>query len=287
MLSYRHAFHVGNHADVFKHLVLDLLARALLSKDKPFFYLDTHAGAGRYNLHSDMARKNREFESGIARLWNVDLPPEAVRQYLEAVRVTNPGRELRWYPGSPRMVRARLRARDRMTLCELHPTEAKLLTAEFAGDKQVRVEAIDGYQGLKGVLPPLERRGLVHIDPAYELKDERRRLLAAVKEGYRRWATGMFAVWYPIQDRATAQDFLRRFQKLDIPKVLVVEFSVLDEQAFRLNGSGMLIINPPWKLEEQLNAVLPWLWETLAVAGQGGYRVEWLSGERPRQDHEA
>lgn len=287
MLSYRHAFHVGNHADVFKHLVLDLLVRALLSKDKPFFYLDTHAGAGRYNLNSDMARKNREFESGIARLWNVELPPAAVRQYLESVRVTNPGRELRWYPGSPRLVRARLRARDRMTLCELHPTEAKLLTAEFAGDTQVRVEAIDGYQGLKAFLPPLERRGLVHIDPAYELKDERRRLLAAVKEGYRRWATGMFAVWYPIQDRATAQDFLRRFQKLDIPKVLVAEFSVLDEQAFRLNGSGMLIINPPWKLEEQLNAVLPWLWETLAVAGQGGYRVEWLSGERPRQDHEA
>lgn len=280
MLSYRHAFHAGLHADVFKHLVLTLLVRALLAKEKPFFYLDTHAGPGRYHLGSDMALKNREFESGIARLWNLDGAPDAVRQYLAAVRVTNPGRELRWYPGSPRIVRPFLRARDRMTLCELHPTESRLLAHEFAGDRQVRVEAVDGYQGLRACLPPLERRGLVHIDPAYELKDERRRLLAAVKDGYQRWATGMFAVWYPIQDRATVTDFLRRFGRLKIPKVLVAELSVLAEQPFRLNGSGMLIINPPWHLEEELQAVLPWLWQTLAVDGQGGYRVEWLAGER-------
>jgi 23S rRNA (adenine2030-N6)-methyltransferase len=120
----------------------------------------------------------------------------------------------------------------------------------------------------------------VHIDPAYELKDERRRLLDTVKEGYKRWATGLFAVWYPIQDRATADDFLRRFKRLGLPKVLVAEFAVLPEEPFRLNGSGMIIINPPWRLDEQLNSVLPWLWEKLAVDGQGGWRAEWLAGER-------
>lgn len=280
MLSYRHAFHAGIHADVFKHLVLTLLVRSLLHKEKPFFYLDTHAGAGRYHLNSEMARKNREYESGISRLWNVENPPEAVREYLAAVRTTNPGDDLRVYPGSPRIVRPFLRERDRMALCELHPTDAKLLAAEFACDRQVRVEHLDGYQGLKALLPPPERRGLVHIDPAYELKDERRRLLDAVKEGYKRWATGLFAVWYPIQDRATADDFLRRFKRLGLPKVLVAEFTVLPDEAFRLNGSGMIIINPPWRLDEQLNSVLPWLWEKLAVDGQGGWRAEWLAGER-------
>jgi 23S rRNA (adenine2030-N6)-methyltransferase len=279
MLSYRHAFHAGNHADAFKHLVLTLLVRSLLNKDKPFFYLDTHAGAGRYNLNSEMARKNREYETGIARLWNEAHPPEAVREYLAAVRTTNPGRELRWYPGSPRIVRPFLRPKDRMVLCELHPNEAKLLSAEFTGDRQARVENLDGYQALKALLPPPERRGLVHIDPSFELKDERKRLLEAVKEGYRRWATGIFAVWYPIQDRATADDFLNRFKRLGIPKTLVAEFTVLPDQAFRLNGSGMIVINPPWRLDEQLKGVLPWLWEKLAEERQGGWRVAWLAGE--------
>jgi 23S rRNA (adenine2030-N6)-methyltransferase len=283
MLSYRHAFHAGNHADIFKHFVLSLLVRSLLHKDKPFFYLDTHAGAGRYNLNSEMARKNREHAGGIVRLWQEKHPPEAIKEYLNAVHVTNPGRELRWYPGSPRIVRPYLRAKDRMVLCELHPNESKLLAAEFAGDRQVKVEAVDGYQALRALLPPLERRGLVHIDPSFELKDERRRLLAAVKEAYRRWATGMFAVWYPIQDRATAEDFLRRFARLGLPKTLVAEFNVLPDEAFRLNGSGMIVINPPWQLEQQLRASLPWLWEKLAVNGQGSWRVKWLAGERAGQ----
>jgi 23S rRNA (adenine2030-N6)-methyltransferase len=281
MLSYRHAFHAGLHADVFKHLVLTLLVRSLLNKDKPFFYLDTHAGAGRYNLNSEMALKNREHEGGIARLWNAANPPEAVGDYLAVVRVANPGPGLRWYPGSPRIVRPLLRDKDRMTLCELHPGDSRLLGHEFAGDRQVRVEPMDGYQALKALLPPPERRGLVHIDPAYELKDERRRLLAALQEGYKRWATGMFAVWYPIQDRATADDFLRRFRRLGIPKALLAEFSVLPDAPFRLNGSGMIVVNPPWHLDEQLKGALPWLWERLAVGQQGRWRVEWLADERP------
>jgi len=280
MLSYRHGFHAGNHADVFKHLVLTLLIRSLLNKTKPFFYLDTHSGAGRYDLGSAMARKNREYETGIGPLWKLKDVPEAVRDYLEAVRALNSDDKLRVYPGSPRIVRHVLRPGDRMALAELHPNEVKVLSEEFAGDKQVKIYHLDGHQALKALLPPPERRGLVLIDPAFELKDERRRLLDALKEGYRRWATGIYAVWYPIQDRATADDFLRRLQRTGIRKVLVAEFSILDpDETLRLNGSGMVIINPPWKLEEELRSLLLWLWEKLAVDGQGTWRVEWLVGE--------
>ncbi len=279
MLSYRHAYHAGNHADVFKHLVLTLLVQSLLKKEKPFFLLDTHAGAGRYHLGSEMARKNREFASGIERLWPLSQVPEEIAHYLEAVRTTNPGQELRWYPGSPRILRHFLRPQDRMVLSELHPNEAREITREFAGDRQVRVEATDGYQTLKALLPPRERRGLVHIDPAYELKDERRRVLEALAEGYRRWATGLFAVWYPIQDRASADDFLRRLGRLGLPKVLVAEFCVMPEEAFHLTGSGMILVNPPWQLDEQLKRVLPWLGQHLAVNGQGSWRVIWLGSE--------
>jgi 23S rRNA (adenine2030-N6)-methyltransferase len=281
MFSYRHAFHAGNHADVFKHLVLTLLVRELLNKDKPFFYLDTHSGAGRYDLDSELARKNREYQSGIGRLWTARDVPAEVADYLAAVRELNPdGAAPRHYPGSPRIVRRLLRPQDRMVLCELHPTEIRVLTDEFAGDRQVRVHPEDGYHSLKALLPPPERRGLVHLDPAYELKDERRRLLEAVKTGYARWATGIYAVWYPIQDRATADEFLRRLAKTGIRKLLVADFRVLNEtDTPRLNGSGMVIVNPPWKLEEKLREVLPWLWKTLAPAGEGGWRVEWLVGE--------
>lgn len=279
MLSYRHAFHAGNHADVFKHLVLTLVIRALLVKEKPFVFMDTHAGAGRYHLGSGMARKNWEYESGIHRLWSQPDPPEAIQHYLAAVRTTNPGKALTWYPGSPRIVRHFLRPRDRMALCELHPNEALLLAREFQGDQQVRVEPMDGYAALKAWLPPRERRGLVHLDPAYELKDERRRLLEALAEAHHRWATGIYAVWYPIQDRATADDFLRRCKRLGIPRVLVAELTVLNEEPLHLIGSGMLLINPPWQLDERLNQTLPWLWETLSVGGAGGWRTQWLTGE--------
>lgn len=281
MLSYRHAFHAGNHADVFKHCVLGLVLRSLLRKDKPFVFIDTHAGAGRYRLDSDMAGKNREFESGIQRLWRLTDVPEAVQAYLAAVRTTNPGRELVWYPGSPRIARHFLRPQDRMALCELHPSDARLMAREFEGDRQVRVEACDGYQALKALLPPRERRGLVHIDPAYELKDERRRVLEAITDACRRWPTGIYAIWYPIQDQATADDFRHRLQRLKIPKMLAAEFRVLPDEPFRLNGSGMILINPPWQLDTELEVTLPWLWQHLAHQGQGGWRVDWLTGETP------
>jgi 23S rRNA (adenine2030-N6)-methyltransferase len=280
MLSYRHAFHAGHHADVFKHWVLSLLVRSLLNKDKPFFYLDTHSGAGRYRLDSAMAQKNREYSTGIARLWSVKEAPWAVKDYLQIVRSLNPDDELLWYPGSPGIVRHFLRANDRMFLCELHPTEVEALAAEFARDRQVKVERVDGYIGLKAQLPPKERRGLIHIDPAFELPEEWHRLLEALKDGHRRWPTGIFAIWYPLQDRFATDDFLRRLKRTGIHKILLAEFSILNPtETLRLLGSGMAIINPPWQLDEQLRSGLPWLWEQLAVEGQGGFKVEWLVGE--------
>jgi 23S rRNA (adenine2030-N6)-methyltransferase len=280
MLSYRHAFHAGNHADVFKHLVLTLIVRSLKDKDKPFFCLDTHSGAGRYDLHSDLARKNREYETGIAKLRNRQGLPEICSDYITAVAAVNPGGGSRYYPGSPRILRHCLRPGDRLALCEIHPREVETLNAEFTGDKQVKVHELDAYQSLKALLPPPERRGLVHIDPAYELKDERQRLLDAVKEGYCRWPTGIYAVWHPIQDRYAADDFLRRFQRLGIRKMLAAELSVLDQdESQRLVGSGMVVINPPWKLEGQLHELLPRLWEVLSMKRQGGHRVAWLAEE--------
>ena len=283
MLSYRHGYHAGNHADVFKHIVLSLLVRSLLTKEKPFFYLDTHAGAGRYHLESTLPSKNREFESGIASLMNHgDAPPE-LSDYFAAIAVLNHGGGFLDYPGSPCIVRSMLRSGDRMSLCELHPRDLEALQWVFSGERRVCVSQMDGYQAIRAQLPPLERRGLVHIDPAYELKDERKRLLEALREGHRRWATGMYAVWYPIQDRYVADDFLKRVQRSRIPRILMSEFSVLQQtEELRMIGSGMLVINPPWKLEEQLRGVLPWLWERLAVKGQGGYRVKWLVEEANR-----
>jgi 23S rRNA (adenine2030-N6)-methyltransferase len=281
MLSYRHGFHAGNHADVLKHLTLSLLLQSLLKKEKPFFFMDTHGGAGRYVLNAEWALKNKEFESGIGRIWQRSSLPDGLSPYLEAVRTTNPGSLLRWYPGSPRIARHFLRPQDRMVVAELHPKESRELEREFEGDRQVKVEALDGYQSLKAHLPPKERRGLIHIDPAYELKDERRRVLEALLDATRRWATGIFAVWYPIQDGATRDEFLKRVEKLKIPRTLVVELMVRPEEAFQLNGSGMILVNPPWQIDEELISLLPFLSDLLGEGGQGSWHLQWLNGELP------
>lgn len=277
MLSYRHVFHAGNHADVLKHCVLSLIVKALCGKDKPFFYLDTHAGAGSYDLASVAAGKNCEYESGITRLLDQKQSHPLCDAYLSAVLLMNPERQLRFYPGSPRVVRSLLREDDRMVLCERHPRDMDILKNEFAGDGAVRVLGTDGYQALKTLLPPPERRGMVLIDPAYESRDEWQHLLAGIQEAHRRWPTGIIAIWYPVQDRYTADELLRKIKRLGIPKTLMVELSVLQqEEVMRMTGSGMIIINPPWKLESQMGDLLSWLWEMLSVKQQGGYRVSWL-----------
>ncbi len=278
MLSYRHAFHAGNFADVFKHVLLLQLLQALRCKDKPFCVLDTHAGAGRYDLHSTAALKNRESADGISRLWHQpELGPE-LNAYRDRVRALNPDGELRYYPGSPLLIRALLRPHDRLILTELHPSDHRLLKAEFAGDRQSAVHHADGYTSLKAFLPPAERRGLVFIDPAFELRDEFDRLLEAVQVIHRRWTGGMIALWYPILDRAPSLRWQHALQELAIPAILCAELGVQPYDApFGLHGCGMVIINPPWRLDETLNRLLPELLQRVQVGESGQTRLEWLT----------
>lgn len=278
MLSYRHAFHAGNFADVFKHVLLIQLIRALQCKDKPFRVFDTHAGAGRYDLHSAPARKNREYQNGIGQLWDQSALGPELREYREQVRVLNPDGALREYPGSPRLIRTLLRPEDRLTLIELHPGDYPALKAEFTGDRQVAVHHADGYASLKAFLPPPERRGLVFIDPAFELRNEFDRLVEAVQTMHWRWATGMAAIWYPILDRAPSLRFQRNLQQLGIPAILCAELGLYPyDQPVGLHGCGMIVINPPWKLDETLNRLLPELLAALRTGEPGQIRLEWLT----------
>lgn len=280
MLSYRHGFHAGNFADVFKHAVLCLLVQAQLRKDKPFLYLDTHAGAGRYDLGSVMAKKNREFAGGIARVWERADAPPLLQPYLDAVAAHNGADGVRIYPGSPLLVRHFLRPKDRMALCELHTKEVEYLQDTFRGDRQVTVQLLNGYSGLKALLPPPERRGLVLIDPAFELKTERGQLLEALAAAHKRFASGVYAIWYPIQDRHTLDWFRKQLLRSGIRNILAAELRIFNEDLpLRLNGTGMIIINPPWQLDEQLQTLGPWLWQALSAEGAGGFQLDWLVPE--------
>lgn len=198
MLSYRHSFHAGNHADVVKHIVQSLIIESLKQKDKAFVYHDTHSGAGRYDLSDDHAEKTGEYKQGIGQIWQCDDAPDALAPYLDAIRSLNDGDELRYYPGSPKVGRTLLRDQDRAMFTELHPTDFPLLLQEFRGDRQVKMFKEDGYARLKASLPPKERRGVVLIDPPYELKHEYQDVVDAIGESIERWATGTYAIWYPV-----------------------------------------------------------------------------------------
>lgn len=283
MLSYRHAFHAGNFADVHKHIVLSLLVQSLLHKDAPFCCLDSHAGSGRYDLHSAEVQKNAEYRQGILRLWQQDSVPEAVRPYLAAVQSVNPSGHAaapRYYPGSPRIVRHFLRPQDRMILTELHPADVQRLQQEFAADRQVAVHHRDGYQGFKAFLPPKERRGLVFIDPAFERRDETAHMITGLQTAYKRWAQGVFTLWFPITNRSALTGFYRMLEKTGIRKILSCELCVRPPVTARhLNGSVMVIINPPWQVDKTLRELQPWLAKVLAEDEEGGQRVEWLAAE--------
>ncbi|MDD3517834.1 MAG: 23S rRNA (adenine(2030)-N(6))-methyltransferase RlmJ [Chromatiales bacterium] len=282
MLSYQHAFHAGNFADVHKHAVISLVLDALLGKDKPMCVLDTHAGAGLYDLTGPQARKTAEADVGIGRLWQSRDLPDALTGYLAAVRAHNPPRaeRPRFYPGSPELVRERLRAEDRLVLCEMHPREHDALKALFRDDRRVAVHRQDGYQALKAFLPPKEKRGLVIIDPPYERKEEYTQVEKGLTEALGRWPTGVYALWYPLLAEGSGQRMLRRLIASLRRPCLRCELLVRPERVpLGLNGSGMLIVNPPWKLDEALNAVLPWLWKRLSPEGTGDWRLEWLVRE--------
>lgn len=280
MLSYRHGFHAGNFADVHKHAVLTMIIQALLGKDKAFCCLDTHSGSGMYALKSAYAQKACEYADGIARLWDARKIPAALKPYMNAVRAANAGNELRNYPGSPWLARHMLRPDDRLVLCELHPSDYPLLKQLFDGVPQTAVHHQDGYQWFKAFLPPKERRGLVLIDPAYEQRDEFRVAATALMQAWQRWDTGIYSLWYPMVGHKPLKPFYDQLRDSGMRKVLVSEFRVKEKTDDRsMYGSGMIVVNPPWKLEEQLREVMPWLWERLSREGQGGVRCEWLVPE--------
>ncbi len=279
MLSYRHSFHAGNHADVLKHIVQSLILNSLQQKEKPFVYHDTHSGVGRYDLTHEWSEKTGEYKQGIARVWQQDNIPAELDSYLDAIRQLNQGETLRYYPGSPRVARAHLREQDRMVLTELHPSDYPLLEQEFHRDRQVSIYKEDGFARLKASLPPQERRGLVLIDPPYELAKEYRDVVRAIAQSYKRWATGIYAIWYPVVNRCDIDDMLEGLQGLEIRKILQIELGVTPDTNERgMTASGMIVINPPWTLESQMQTILPFLKQAIAPA-TGHYKVEWVVPE--------
>lgn len=280
MFGYRHVFHAGNFADVLKHVVLTALLQRLQQKDSALCVLDTHAGIGRYDLTTPEARKNAEFEAGIGRIYALGHAPPPVERYLEAVHALNPDGPLRYYPGSPRLSRHFLRPQDRLILTELNRPDHGALRQEFAGDPQVGVHLEDAYQGLKAFLPPKERRGLVLIDPPYELKDEYERLIKGLTSAYARWPTGVYALWYPILSRSLVSRLYAAVECTGIRRILRTELRVRpDVERSRLNGSGLLIVNPPWQLDADLRPALPWLLEHLVQEPPGDWTLDWLAPE--------
>ncbi len=280
-MNYRHSFHAGNFADVFKHAILIGLIESLKTKQTPFCYFDTHAGSGRYDLRSEEAKKTREHESGVLRLLGATRLPATLHVYLNLVRALNPSNatELAVYPGSPLIASLLMREQDRAILCETQPDEAKALKALFAGDARVGVHHRDGYAALPALTPPKERRGLALIDPPYEAQDDEFRAIeAALDSALQRWPSGMYAVWYPIKLRQQVLPFKRWFERKKIPNVLNAQLLLHpDNSALRLNGCGMAIVNPPWRFDQQLDGLLATLREHLVQGRFGQHEIQWLT----------
>ncbi|TDQ58112.1 23S rRNA (adenine2030-N6)-methyltransferase [Mesocricetibacter intestinalis] len=281
MLSYRHSFHAGNHADVLKHIVLMLIIENLKQKEKGFYYLDTHAGVGRYRLFDETAEKTAEFKEGIARLWERENLPEEVRRYVQIIKRLNyGGKELRYYAGSPLIAAGLLRAQDRALLTELHPTDFPLLRNNFKQYANISVKREDGFQQLKATLPPKERRGLVLIDPPYELKEDYDLTVKAIEEGYKRFATGIYALWYPVVLRQQTKRIFKGLENSGIRKILKIELALRPDSDQRgMTASGMIVVNPPWQLETQMKKILPYLTEVLVPQGTGHWSVQWITPE--------
>ncbi|MDF3867986.1 23S rRNA (adenine(2030)-N(6))-methyltransferase RlmJ [Pseudomonas denitrificans (nom. rej.)] len=278
-MNYRHAYHAGNHADVLKHIVLARIFALVARKDTPFAYLDSHSGIGLYDLLGDEASRTGEWESGIGRLYERDDLPELLEDYLGVVRALNPDGGLEFYPGSPELARRLTRPQDRVMLNELHPEDGRLLKANMAGERRISVHQGDGWLLPRAFLPVSEKRGVLLIDPPFEQPDDLERCVTALDEAIGRMRQTVVAIWYPIKDRRQLKRFYQRLEKSSAPKMLRVELCVHPaDTADRLNGSGLVIVNPPWPLDEELRGLLPWLAETLAQS-EGSSQVDWLIAE--------
>ncbi|MUO81208.1 23S rRNA (adenine(2030)-N(6))-methyltransferase RlmJ [Agrobacterium vitis] len=282
-MNYRHIYHAGNFADVLKHAVLARLVIYLQQKDKAFRVLDTHAGIGLYDLSSDESQKTGEWLGGIGKLLDAELTPAAaqvLQPYLDVVRALNPDGGLTRYPGSPKLARDLFRPQDRLSAMELHPDDCRTLSRLFEGDYQTRITELDGWLALGAHLPPKEKRGIVLVDPPFELDGEYERLVDGLARAYRRFSAGVYCLWYPIKKGAPIAAFHEALKETGIPKMLCAELSVKsDRDLTGLSGSGLIVVNPPFTLKDELHALLPELKRVLAQDRYASQRCFWLRGE--------
>ena len=280
VLSYRHSFHAGNFADVLKHTVATSILKYMLKKDKPLCYLDTHSGCGAYSLRSNEALKTNEFSNGIGALWGRSDLPGPVAAYLEQVAEFNGQSQLAYYPGSPSLAVQLLRDQDRLFLFELHGNEFTNMRENFSGNRQIKMANSDGLQGLIANMPPKERRGFILIDPSYEIKSEYSEVVAAIIQAHKRFATGTYALWYPVVNRQTIDKLEQELITSGIKNIQLFELGInADSSEKGMTSSGMIVINPPWTLHKEMQASLPFLAENLGQNGQGFYRIETLVAE--------
>ena len=281
-MNYRHAFHAGNFADVMKHITLTRLIDYLKLKPAAFRVIDTHAGIGRYSLTGEEAKRNPEWMAGIGKLLKAELPDKAkalIRPYLDVVEDLNPNGTLARYPGSPLIARKLFRPQDRLSALELQPADYRKLRDLFESDVQVRVTELDGWLALNAYVPPKEKRGLVLVDPPFEEPGEFARLVEGVAKAHKKWATGLYALWYPIKDPREINAFVADLKATGIPKMLRAELTIGPPVAGTLYGSGLILINPPFTLEGELQSILPALARVLGD-GRGGHRMDRLSGDK-------
>lgn len=282
-MNYRHIYHAGNFADVLKHAVLARLVRYMQNKDKAFRVLDTHAGIGLYDLSLEEAQKTGEWQDGIGRLLTAELVPQVadlLEPYLTAVRELNPEGGLQFYPGSPKLARMLFRPQDRLSAMELHPEDFQRLHRLFEGDHHARITELDGWLALGAHLPPKEKRGIVLVDPPFEEDGEYERLVGGLARAWHRFPGGTYCLWYPIKKDAPIKQFHEALQALGVPKMLCAELTVKSDRGFAgLTGSGLIIVNPPFTLKDELHALLPALKDMLAQDRFASQRAFWLRGE--------
>lgn len=280
-MNYRHAYHAGNFADVVKHLLLTRIVEYLKHKPGAFRVIDTHAGTGLYDLSSEEAQRTGEWRTGIGRLLDTALPDEAAAlaaPYLDAVRAFNVGHPFRYYPGSPVLTKQLLRGADRLTAIELHPADCFALRTRFAGDWQVRVIELDGWLAMGAHVPPKEKRGLVIVDPPFEKEGEFERMVDGLRKAHRRWPGGTYAFWYPIKDHNAVADMRIALRETGIPKMMDVIFELRQpSREPRFDGTGMIVVNPPYVLEQEMKALLPALHDVLAEDRSALAETVWLT----------
>ena len=280
-MNYRHAFHAGNFADVIKHIILTRLIEYLKLKPAAFRVIDTHAGLGRYSLTGDEAKRSPEWVHGIGKLLKAELaakPKLLIQPYLDVVASENQNGTLARYPGSPLLARKLFREQDRLSALELHERDARKLSELFAGDIQARVSELDGWLALNAYVPPKEKRGLVLVDPPFEEAGEWQRLVDGLAKAHRKWATGLYALWYPLKEPREVSGFVADLKATGIPRMLRAELLVERPLAGKLYGSGMIVVNPPFVLEDELRSILPALVKVLGRDG-ASHRLEWIRGE--------